>query len=294
MDGRERRVLRERRESLMARLSFTKMHGTGNDYIYVNSAEMLHIDPARLARRLAARRTGIGSDGLILVCPSTVAACRMEMYNADGSRAEMCGNGIRCLAKYAYERGIARVNPMTVETDSGIKTLELEISGGRIAAVTVDMGAPTLDGPRIPVAAEGRVVNRDLTVNGATYQITCVSMGNPHCVVFQTGIDDLKLDAIGPAFEHHQFFPSRVNTEFVEVVSPGELRMRVWERGSGETLACGTGACASVVAGALTARTARQARVRLRGGDLEVTWGSDDHVRLRGEAVEVFEGVVET
>ena len=277
----------------MARLSFTKMHGTGNDFILVSSAEMPHTDPARLARRLAPRHTGVGSDGLILVCPSTVAACRMEMYNADGSRGEMCGNGIRCLAKYAYERGIAPVNPMTVETDSGIKTLELDISGGRVAAVTVDMGVPILDGPRIPVAAEGRVVNRDLPVNGASYQITCVSMGNPHCVVFQTGIDALELDAIGPGFEHHQFFPSRVNTEFVEVVSPGELRMRVWERGSGETLACGTGACASVVAGVLTARTARQARVRLRGGDLEVTWGSDDRVRLRGEAVEVFEGVVE-
>jgi len=277
----------------MARLSFTKMHGTGNDFIFVNGAEMPHADPARLARRLAARHTGVGSDGLILVCPSTVAACRMELYNADGSRGETSGNGIRCLAKYAYEHGIAPVNPMTVETDAGIKTLELEISESRVAAVTVDMGAPILDGPRIPVAAEGRVVNRELTVNGVSYKITCVSMGNPHCVVFQTGIDTLELDAIGPRFEHHQFFPSRVNTEFVEVVSPGELRMRVWERGSGETLACGTGACASVVAGVLTARTARQARVRLRGGDLEVTWGSDDHVRLRGEAVEVFEGVVE-
>lgn len=277
----------------MARLNFTKMHGTGNDYLYVDAARMPEADPAQLARRLAPRHTGVGSDGLILVCPSTVAACRMEMYNADGSRGEMCGNGIRCLAKYAYERGMAPVNPMTVETDAGIKTLDLELSGGQVTAVTVDMGTPILDGPRIPVNAQGRVVNSELLVNGDRYQVTCVSMGNPHCVVFYTGIDGLELEVIGPRFEHHPFFPSRVNTEFIELLSPTEMRMRVWERGSGETMACGTGACASVVAGVLTERTQRQVRVHLRGGDLDVTWADDDHVRLRGEAVEVFEGVVE-
>jgi diaminopimelate epimerase len=276
----------------MAEIRFTKMHGTGNDYVYVNAAETPVADPVALARRLSPRRTGVGSDGLILIRPSTSAACRMEMYNADGSRGEMCGNGIRCVGKYAYERGIARVNPMTVETDAGIKTLDLVITDGKVSAVSVDMGAPILDGPRIPVGAEGRVVNHALAVDGATYEVTCVSMGNPHCVVFQAGIDALDLPALGPRFEHHPFFPSRVNTEFVEVADRSAVRMRVWERGSGETLSCGTGACAVVVAGALTGRTGRRVRVHLRGGDLDIEWGADDHVRMRGDAVEVFEGTV--
>jgi diaminopimelate epimerase len=277
----------------MPRLSFTKMHGTGNDYVYVDGAAVPPIDPAELARRLAPRHTGIGSDGLILVQPSTVAACRMEMYNADGSRGEMCGNGVRCVAKFAYERGIARVNPMPVETDSGIKTLALEIANDRVTAVTVDMGVPVLEGRQIPVAMDGRVVNHALAVNGTRHQVTCVSMGNPHCVVFQEGIDDLPIERIGPQFEHHAFFPNRVNTEFVEVTDRQVVRMRVWERGSGETLACGTGACAVVVAGVLTGRTDRDVCVHLRGGDLRVTWDSDEHVRLRGDAVEVFTGTVE-
>jgi diaminopimelate epimerase len=277
----------------MARLHFTKMHGTGNDYIYVDATAAPVAAPPALARRLSPRRTGVGSDGLILIRPSTVAACRMEMYNADGSRGEMCGNGIRCVAKFAYEHGIARANPMTVETDCGVKTLELTLAGDRVAAVTVDMGPPILDGPAIPVAAEGRVIDHALTVDGATHVVTCVSMGNPHCVIFHPGIDALDLEAIGPRFERHPFFPRRVNTEFVEVVTPAEVRMRVWERGSGETLACGTGACAVVVAGALTGRTGRRAAVHLRGGDLDVAWGDDDHVRMRGDAVEVFEGTVE-
>ncbi len=277
----------------MAQLVFTKMHGSGNDYIYVNAAEHPIADPAALARRLSPRRTGIGSDGLILVCPADVAACRMEMYNADGSRGEMCGNGIRCVAKYAYEHGIARVNPMTIETDAGLRTVALDLAGGTVHTVTVDMGVPILDGPCIPVAAEGRVVDRPLSVNGRTERITCVSMGNPHCVVFVEALDGLDLERIGPTFEHHPFFPRRVNAEFVQVVSPAEVRVRVWERGSGETLACGTGACAVVVAGALTGRTARRVRVGLRGGDLDIEWGADDHVHLRGDAVEVFEGTTE-
>jgi diaminopimelate epimerase len=277
----------------MARLRFTKMHGTGNDYLYVDQREMPPVDPVVLARQLSPRHTGVGSDGLILICPSTVAACRMEMYNADGSRGEMCGNGIRCVAKYAYERGIARVNPMSVETDAGVRTLDLEISGGRVIAVTVDMGAPVLDGPRIPVAAEGRVIDHELSVDATQYRVTCVSMGNPHCVLFQRGIDELNLEQTGPRFEHHPFFPSRVNTEFVEVLDRDEVRMRVWERGSGETLACGTGACAAVVAGVLTGRTGREVLVHLRGGDVTVGWEGDGPVRLRGGAVEVFEGTVE-
>jgi diaminopimelate epimerase len=277
----------------MARIRFTKMHGTGNDYVYVDATAGPVADPPALARRLSPRRTGVGSDGLILVCPSSVAACRMEMYNADGSRGEMCGNGIRCVAKFAWERGIARANPMTVETDCGVKTLVLTLAGDRVVAVTVDMGAPILEGPRIPVAAEGRVVDHPLGVDGQTYRVTCVSMGNPHCVIFQPGIDTLDLETIGPRIEHHPFFPRRVNTEFVEVAGPAELRMRVWERGSGETLACGTGACAVVVAGVLTGRSGRRAVVHLRGGDLDVEWAGDDHVHMRGDAVEVFEGTVE-
>jgi diaminopimelate epimerase len=283
----------------MARLRFTKMHGTGNDYLYVDQRDMPSVDPSTLARRLAPRHTGVGSDGLILVCPSTIAACRMEMYNADGSRGEMCGNGIRCVAKYAYERDIARSNPMAVETDCGVKVLDLNIAQGRVTTVSVDMGAPILDGPRIPVAAEGQVIDHPLSVDGTTYHVTCVSMGNPHCVVFQDGqgnrdsMAELPLEQIGPHFEYHPFFPSRVNTEFVEIISPDEVRMRVWERGSGETLACGTGACAVVVAGALTGKTHREVLVHLRGGDLTVSWRDDDRVHLRGEAVEVFDGSVE-
>ncbi len=277
----------------MTSVRFTKMHGTGNDYVYVNAAEARVPDAAALARRVAPRRTGIGSDGLILVCPSRVAACRMEMYNADGSRGEMCGNGIRCVAKYAYEHGISRDNPMVIETDTGVRTVELEITGGRVTAATVDMGAPVLDGPRIPVDAPGQVVDHPLSVDGTRHVVTCVSMGNPHCIVFGSGIDALPLAEIGPRFEHHPFFPRRVNTEFAEVTAPDDVRIRVWERGSGETLSCGTGACAVVVAGAMTGRMGRRARVRLPGGQLEIDWGDDDHVRMRGDAIEVFEGVVE-
>jgi len=278
---------------LMTSVRFTKMHGTGNDYVYVNAADSPVPDAQAFARRLAPRRTGIGSDGLILVCPSSVAACRMEMYNADGSRGEMCGNGIRCVAKYAYEHGISRDNPMVIETDAGLRTVELEITDRHVTAATVDMGVPIFDGPRIPVDATGQVIDHPLSINGTRHLVTCISMGNPHCIVFATDIDSLPLPEIGPRFEHHRFFPSRVNTEFVEVMAPDEVRMRVWERGSGETLSCGTGACAVVVAGAVTGRTARRARVRLPGGQLDIAWGDDDHVRMRGDAVEVFEGVVE-
>jgi diaminopimelate epimerase len=277
----------------MASVRFTKMHGTGNDYVYVNAVESPIADPPAFARRVSPRRTAVGSDGLILVCPSSIAACRMEMYNADGSRGEMCGNGIRCVAKYAYEHGISRDNPMVIETDAGLRAVALEIVGGRVAAATVDMGAPILDGPRIPVDRTGRVVDHPLSVNGTRHLVTCVSMGNPHCVVFTSDVDALPLAEIGPRFERHPFFPGRVNTEFVEVIAPDEVRARVWERGSGETLACGTGACAVVVAGVLTGRTGRRATVRLAGGPLEIVWGDDDHVRMRGDAVEVFEGVVE-
>jgi diaminopimelate epimerase len=278
----------------MALLPFTKMHGLGNDYVYVDGFAHAVRDAPGLARRVSPRHTGIGSDGLIVIYPSDRADCRMEMYNADGSRGEMCGNGIRCVAKYAYERGLARANPMRVETDAGVKLLHLDARNGIVASVTVDMGEPVLDGPRIPVAAEGRVIDAPLEVGGTTYRVTCVSMGNPHCVVFLPEVEILDLRAVGPLFEHHPLFPARVNTEFIRVDGPASLTMRVWERGSGETAACGTGACAAVVAAALTGRAERKATVHLRGGDLAIEWRkADDHVTMTGPAEEVFRGEIE-
>ncbi len=278
----------------MARIAFTKMHGIGNDYVYVDCTTRAIADPVALARRVSPRHTGIGSDGLILIGASASADCRMEMYNAEGSRGEMCGNGIRCVAKYAYEHGITRANPMRIETDAGIKTVALQLRGDVVRSATVDMGEPILDGPHIPAASEGRIVDAPLVVDGERYRITAVSMGNPHCVVFVSDLDALDLPRIGPQFEHHAFFPKRVNTEFVRVDAPGELSMRVWERGSGETQACGTGACAVVVAAVLNQRAARHALVHLRGGDLEIEWrAGDDHVYMTGPAEEVFRGEIE-
>ncbi len=278
----------------MATLPFVKMHGIGNDYVYVDCFAHRVSDPVALARRVSPRRTGIGSDGLILICPSTVADVRMEMYNADGSRGAMCGNGIRCVAKYVAEQGLSTNDPLTVETDSGIRRLELTRRGREVVSVSVDMGEPILDGPRIPVAAEGRVIDAPLDVAGTTWAVTCVSMGNPHCVVFADDVESLDLERTGPAFEHHPFFPHRVNTEFVHVESPTRLRMRVWERGSGETAACGTGACAALVAAVLTHRAERHAVLRLNGGDLDIEWrAGDGHVIMTGPAEEAFRGAIE-
>jgi diaminopimelate epimerase len=269
-------------------IRMTKMHGIGNDYVYVDCRTGDVPDPPRIARAVAQRHHGIGSDGLILVRPSTDADCRMEMYNADGSRAEMCGNGIRCVGKYVYDRGLIK-NPLRIETDDGVKTLTLALDGaGRVATAAVDMGVPVLDGPRIPVASEGRVIDQPLEVAGTTWNVTCVSMGNPHCVVFVPEVASLDLPRIGPPFEHHPFFPKRVNTEFVTVRSRTVMDFRVWERGSGETMACGTGACAALVASVLTGRTERRVTIHLRGGDLDVEWRADDHVVMTGAAAEVF------
>jgi len=286
----------------MAQLDFTKMHGCGNDYIYMVATATRPADPARLSMRLSDRRFGIGGDGLILLCPSQNADVRMEMYNADGSRAEMCGNGIRCVARLAYESGVARRNPISIETDCGVKTVWLKLQNDRPVAATVDMGAPILEGREIPADAAGRIVNYPLTVGERTQRITAVSMGNPHCVVFVEDdaifkLPDDEFARLGRQFERHPFFPRGVNTEFILPVSPERLRMRVWERGSGETLACGTGACAAVVAAALTGRGGPSAAVELRGGILEIQWrngaGQDGHVLMTGEAVEVFKGRVE-
>jgi len=277
----------------MPTLHFAKLHGTANDFIYVDARAGFPGDPAAAARRLCDRRRGIGADGLILLLPSTEADGRMVIYNSDGSRAEMCGNGIRGLAKFVHERGLLTKNPLAVETDAGVKTLSLHLDGGRVARVTVDMGMPEWRGREIPVDADGEVLDRPLIVDGCTWSVTCVSMGNPHCVVFVDDVAGLPLETIGPRFEQHPFFPRRVNTEFVKIEDRRRLTMRVWERGAGETMACGTGACAVAVAAARTGRSERQVTVTLPGGPLEIDWRPDDRVLMTGDAVAVFEGQVE-
>ncbi|HKV53970.1 MAG TPA: diaminopimelate epimerase [Candidatus Binataceae bacterium] len=287
----------------MPKLPFVKMHGCGNDYVYVVADLARPADPAELAKRLSDRRFGIGGDGLIMLCPGGERAdVRMEMYNADGSRGEMCGNGIRCVARLHYELSGGRKNPVAVDTDCGVKTIELKIAGGRASAATVDMGEPILEGREIPADHDGRIIDYALEVSGRIERITAVSMGNPHCVVFVAddglfGLDDADFARLGRQFEHHRFFPRRVNTEFILPMGRDRLRMRVWERGSGETLACGTGACAALVAAVLTGRAERSAVVELRGGNLEIEWRADgplaNHVFMTGEAIEVFRGEIE-
>jgi len=277
----------------MATLAFAKLHGTANDFVYVDARRGLPRDPAALAPALCDRHRGIGADGLILLLDSEQADCRMRIFNADGSVAEMCGNGIRGFAKFVLDRELVRGVPLRVETDAGIKIVEPEMADGRVVRVTVDMGAPVWDGRAIPVAADGEVVERPLEVDGREYRVTCVSMGNPHCVVFLDDVASLPLATIGPRFEYHPFFPRRVNTEFIRVAGPADLEMRVWERGAGETLACGTGACAAAVAAARTGRTGRCLRVALPGGSLDIDWQADDHVHMSGDAVEVFDGFIE-
>jgi diaminopimelate epimerase len=286
----------------MPKLEFTKMHGCGNDYVYIVANKIRPADPVALSIRLSDRRFGIGGDGLIMLAPSTQADIRMEMYNADGSRGEMCGNGIRCLARLAYENGIAHKTPIAVETDCGIKSVALTFSNGKVDGATVDMGEPILEGREIPADADGKIIDQPLEVGGRSARITAVSMGNPHCVVFVSDDTISKLDVyefaqLGRQFERHPFFPKRVNTEFILPVSRTHLKMRVWERGSGETLACGTGACAALVAAVLTGRAERKSIVELRGGNLEIEWRENgeraNHVFMTGEAVEVFRGEIE-
>jgi diaminopimelate epimerase len=277
----------------MATLAFSKLHGTANDFVYVDARRGFPGDPAVLAPVLCDRHRGIGADGLILLLDSEQADCRMRIFNSDGSVAEMCGNGIRGFAKFVLDRGFVTRLPLRVETDAGIKLVEPERLNGRVARVSVDMGTPVWDGRRIPVDADGEVIAHPLEVDGRIYDVTCLSMGNPHCVVFLEEIASLALAHLGPRFEHHPFFPRRVNTEFVRVVGPDALEMRVWERGAGETLACGTGACAAAVAAARTGRSGRRVRVSLPGGPLDIDWQADDHVRMTGDAVEVFDGAIE-
>ncbi len=257
------------------------MHGLGNDYIYLNCVEGAPEGLSALAVRLSDRHFGVGSDGLICVFPSQTADFRMEMYNADGSQGEMCGNGIRCVGKFVYDKGLTRKTTLTVETPAGVKTLALQLTDGVVSRVTVDMGPPAVEEPR------------KITVLGEDYTVVPVSMGNPHAVLYWDNIDSLELSDLGPFFECHPSFPNRTNTEFVEVLDRRTLRMRVWERGSGETLACGTGACAALAASVSGGRVGREATVKLRGGDLLVRWDeADNHIYMTGPAVTVYEGEI--
>ena len=274
-------------------MRFTKMQGLGNDYVYVNCFKEKIADPSALAEKISDRHFGVGSDGLIMINPSDKADFEMEMYNADGSRGEMCGNGIRCVAKYVYDCGLTDKTHISVETLGGIKYLDLTVEDGKVKLVKVDMGKPELEPAKVPVKAEGDcAVDAPILVDGEEYRMTCVSMGNPHAVVFvDCDVRDFPLEKVGPKFENHERFPNRVNTEFVRVIDRRTAEMRVWERGSGETLACGTGACAVAVACALNGLTESEVTVKLLGGDLQIRWDrKKDTVYMTGPAEVVFDG----
>lgn len=275
-------------------MKFTKMQGCGNDYVYVNgfTEKLSPEEKPEIVRSLSDRHFGIGGDGVIFINPAEEADFEMEMYNADGSRSEMCGNGIRCVGKYVYDNGHTDKERVRIETLAGILTLGLHVSGGKVEAVTVDMGVPRLAPRDIPVGDPGSdFINRSLRVRGRVWNVTAVSMGNPHAVVFTHGIGKLNLPELGPLFEHHPLFPRRTNAEFVEVIDRNTLSMRVWERGAGETLACGTGACASVVAAVLTGNADRKVHMKLLGGTLDIEWDeASGHVFMTGGAVTVFTG----
>ena len=275
-------------------MKFTKMHGIGNDYVYVNCFEESVKNPAEVSKFVSDRHFGIGSDGLILISPSAIAYFRMNIYNADGSQAEMCGNGIRCVAKYVYDYGLTDKTEISVETLAGIKYLRLQVENGKVASVEVNMGAPILEPKEIPVAVEeSPVVNVPVEVKGKIYHMTCVSMGNPHAIIFMNNVKDLDIAAIGPYFENHTVFPKRTNTEFVEVLDRNTVNMRVWERGSDETLACGTGACATTVACILNDKTESEVTVHLLGGDLKIRWDREaNQVYMTGPATVVFDGEI--
>lgn len=271
------------------------MQGLGNDYIYIYTDRDRIPDPGKLALQISDRHFGIGSDGLVLILPSDTADFTMDMYNADGSRGRMCGNAIRCVGKYVFERGHTQKTTLTIETLSGVKTLNLNVRDGKVRSVSVDMGAPVFEASRIPVISDStEAIEEPIRVGEIEYKMTCVSMGNPHAVIFTENIDSLDLTRIGPLFEKHPRFPDRINTEFIEVTDHKNLRMRVWERGAGETLACGTGACAALAAAVRTGRCDRGAVVHLRGGDLRIDWQNDaDGIIMTGGAEFVFDGWLE-
>jgi len=275
-------------------MKFTKMQGIGNDYVYVNCLEEKVDHPAEISRKVSDRRFGIGSDGLILIKPSDRADFEMEMYNADGSLGRMCGNGIRCVAKYVYDHRMTEKTSLAIDTASGVRYLDLTVEDGMVTKVRVNMGAPELTAANIPVLYDAeQVIDQPVVVGGCEYRMTCVSMGNPHCVVFVDDVDGLDLEKTGPLFEHHSLFPDRINTEFVRVLDRRSVQMRVWERGSGETLACGTGACAAAVASILNGFTQSGVSVSLRGGRLDIEWDREKNmVYMTGPAVTVFEGEI--
>lgn len=273
-------------------LKFTKMQGCGNDYVYISTFDQTVEDLSSVAKKLSDRHFGIGGDGVIFVCPSDVADGKMRMFNEDGSEGRMCGNGVRCVAKFLYDHGLARKETLTVETLSGIKTITLTMESGEVVGATVDMGKAETNPSQIPVLLEGEeIINRPITVGDREYRITCVSMGNPHCVIFTDDVRSIPLEKIGPLFERNPLFPESVNTEFIRVIDRTHLEMRVWERGSGETLACGTGACASVVAAVKNGYCDKNTpiTVTLLGGDLRIMYG-DETVLMEGPARTVFEG----
>lgn len=277
-------------------MKFTKMHGIGNDYIYINCFDETVDEPEKVSMILSDVRKGIGSDGLVMIMPSDVADFRMRMFNIDGSEGKMCGNATRCIGKYVYEKGLTNKTEITLETLSGIKYLKLFIdSNNKVELIQVDMGKAILEPENIPVDSKAdRFIDVPVEVNGNTYNLTCVSMGNPHAVLFTENIADLDLEKIGPYFENHKLFPERINTEFIEVVDSHTLNMRVWERGSGETFACGTGACASAVAAVLNNYCPydEEILIHLRGGDLRITYRSDGTVMMTGEAAFICDGTV--
>ncbi|HEX3038361.1 MAG TPA: diaminopimelate epimerase [Oscillospiraceae bacterium] len=276
-------------------MKFTKMQGIGNNYLYFNCFENPIMNPSELSIKLSDVHFGVGSDGIILIEPSEKADCKMDIYNADGSRAMMCGNGIRCVGKYVYERGLVKKDVITVDTRSGVKTLYLDVQNGIVKSVKVNMGEPDLVAKTIPVIfSKDQIIDEPITVDNKEYRITCVSMGNPHCVIFVDDVDRIDLEKIGPKFEFLPIFPERVNTEFVQIISNTEAKMRVWERGSGETWACGTGTCATVVASALNEKTGRKVLVHLNGGALNIDWDEkSNEVFMQGPAEFIFDGTIE-
>lgn len=276
-------------------MKFTKMHGIGNDYIYVNCFEEKIADPSRLSLVMSKQHFGVGSDGLILIGPSDTADFSMRIFNSDGSEADMCGNGIRCLGKYVYDRGLTDKTELTVSTMGGLKKLWLTVEGGKVVRVRADMGMPELTPAKIPVDVDAeQVMQYPLQILGKTLPITCVSMGNPHAVIFVTDPDAIDLPVVGGMIEHHPLFPRRTNVEFVRVIRRDMLQMRVWERGAGETLACGTGACASLVAAVMNGLADRCAQIKLAGGNLQLEWNEEDnHVYQTGPATFVFDGIWE-
>lgn len=275
-------------------LKFTKMHGIGNDYVYVNCFKETVSDPEKLSIFVSDRHFGIGSDGLVLIMPSDKADFRMRMFNADGSEGMMCGNATRCIGKYVYDNGMTDKTNITLETKSGIKRLKLFVKDGKVETVLVDMGKAIIKPADIPVRSElDTFISQKITVNGKEETVTCVSMGNPHCVLFtDTPVDTIELEKIGPYFENHELFPERINTEFANVLDDHTVKMRVWERGSGETWACGTGACAAAVAACLNGycKQGEEITLKLRGGDLAITYKEDGTVLMRGPAAKVFDG----